>query len=168
MDMIDYCFVLIEEMLTLKKFKSRKEIIDACTLITQMVDRDEKINQSLKDSYKEALEKISELSFREMKELISILNTPDEEFESKEECGSQYYKAGIEAYENHDFGNAYNYFLKASEFWNVEAIYSLGLCMFYGIGTKQDKLSAIKKLCEASDLGYYKSDIFLQDFINNI
>lgn len=76
---IDYSFKILEEILMLKKYKNKEEVISVAEAMTKVAEKNEKCSPSVKDSYKEALNKLNGLSFDEMNEIISILTSYDDE-----------------------------------------------------------------------------------------
>lgn len=76
---IDYSFKILEEILMLKKYKNKEEVITLAEAMVKVAQSNEKCSQSVKDSYKEALNKLNTLSFDEMNEIIGILSSYDDE-----------------------------------------------------------------------------------------
>ena len=64
---IDYSFKILEEILMLKKYDNREEVIELAETMVEVANKNEKASDSIKDSYKEALNKLKTLSFEEMK-----------------------------------------------------------------------------------------------------
>jgi len=76
---IDYSFKILEEILMLKKYSSKEEVISVAEAMVKVADSNSKCSPAVKDSYKEALKKLNTLSYDEMKEIISILSSYDDE-----------------------------------------------------------------------------------------
>ena len=76
---IDYSFKILEEILMLKKYKNKDEVITLAEAMVKVAQGNDKCSQSVKDSYKEALNKLNTLSFEEMNEIIGILSSYDDE-----------------------------------------------------------------------------------------
>jgi len=75
---IDYSFKILEEILMLKKYKSREEVLELANKMLEVANNNEKCSQNMKESYKEAYNKLNTLSFDEMNEIISILSSYDD------------------------------------------------------------------------------------------
>ena len=54
---IDYSFKILEEILMLKKYNSREEVIELAETMVEVADKNDKASDGIKDSYKEALNK---------------------------------------------------------------------------------------------------------------
>ena len=76
---VDYSFKILEEVLMLKKYENKEEVIKAAEKMVKVANENSKCTQAIKDSYKEALNKLNTLSFDEMKEIINILSSYDED-----------------------------------------------------------------------------------------
>jgi len=76
---IDYSFKILEEVLMLKKYNSKEEVIAVAEAMVKVADKNTTISQAIKDSYAEALNKLNTLSYDEMKEIIGILSSYDDE-----------------------------------------------------------------------------------------
>jgi hypothetical protein len=76
---IDYSFKILEEILTLKKYSSREEVMTAGQVMVDIADKHENCSDKLKESYHEAYKKLDTLSFEEMNEIIDILSSYDDE-----------------------------------------------------------------------------------------
>ncbi|MBQ9793150.1 MAG: hypothetical protein IJW32_05410 [Clostridia bacterium] len=75
---IDYSFKILEEILMLKEYKNKEEVISVAEAMYKVAEKNDKCSQAVKDSYKEALNKLNTLSYDEMKEIITILSSYDE------------------------------------------------------------------------------------------
>lgn len=75
---IDYSFKILEEVLMLKKYNSKEEVIAVAEAMSRVAQKNEKCSSSIKDSYKEALNKLNTLSYEEMNEIIDILASYDD------------------------------------------------------------------------------------------
>ncbi len=75
---IDYSFKILEEVLMLKKYNSKEEIISVAEAMNRVAQKNEKCSNDMKDSYKEALNKLNTLSYEEMNEIIEILASYDD------------------------------------------------------------------------------------------
>lgn len=69
---VDYSFKVLEEVLTLKPYESREEVLAVANKMIEIVEENE-YSDNIKNIYKEAMKKINLLNFDEMKEIISIL-----------------------------------------------------------------------------------------------
>lgn len=76
---IDYSFKILEEILMLKKYSKKEEVISVAEAMVKVADKNEKCSPAVKESYKEALNKLNSLSFDEMTEIINILSSYDDE-----------------------------------------------------------------------------------------
>jgi len=76
---IDYSFKVLEEMLTLKKYESREQVIAAGKKMLKLAESNKNYSDKVKNIYKEAFNKLQSLSFDEMKEIIEILASNDDE-----------------------------------------------------------------------------------------
>lgn len=76
---IDYSFKILEEILTLKKYSSREEVMDAGKVMVDIAEKNEKCPEKLKQAYHDAYNKLESLSFDEMNEIIDILSSYDDE-----------------------------------------------------------------------------------------
>ena len=75
---IDYSFKILEEILMLKKYNSREEVLELAETMVDVANKNEKCSDNIKDSYKEALNKLKTLSYEEMNEIIGILSSYDD------------------------------------------------------------------------------------------
>ena len=75
---IDYSFKILEEILMLKKYKNKEEVIALAESMVKVAEKNAKCSQPVKDSYREALNKLNTLSFDEMNEIIGILSSYDD------------------------------------------------------------------------------------------
>ena len=75
---IDYSFKILEEILMLKKYKNKEEVIALAESMVKVAEKNNKCSQPVKDSYREALNKLNTLSFDEMNEIIGILSSYDD------------------------------------------------------------------------------------------
>ncbi|MBR4002559.1 MAG: hypothetical protein IKI95_00630 [Clostridia bacterium] len=75
---IDYSFKILEEILMLKKYKNKEEVIALAESMVKVAEKNTKCSQPVKDSYREALNKLNTLSFDEMNEIIGILSSYDD------------------------------------------------------------------------------------------
>lgn len=75
---IDYSFKILEEILMLKKYKNKEEVIALAESMVKVAEKNIKCSQPVKDSYREALNKLNTLSFDEMNEIIGILSSYDD------------------------------------------------------------------------------------------
>lgn len=73
----DYSFKILEEILMLKKYNSKLEIVAVAESMVKIVEANKNYSQNIKDSYKEALRKLRTLSYDEMNEIIGILSSYD-------------------------------------------------------------------------------------------
>ena len=76
---IDYSFKVLEEILTLKPYTSREQVIDVGNRMLKRVTENSQYSENVKSAYKEAMNKLESLSFSEMKEIITILESDDDE-----------------------------------------------------------------------------------------
>lgn len=75
---IDYSFKILEEILMLKKYNSREEVLELAETMVEVANNNEKASGTIKDAYKEALNKLKTLSYDEMNEIIGILSSYDD------------------------------------------------------------------------------------------
>lgn len=171
----DYSFKVLEKFLMLKKYKTKEEVIRTCTEIVSIVCQDERLSPVVKSSYREALRKIDTLSYDEICEIISILNSYDEDdsgnCHQKEEDilddGTDDYNNGVKYYKEKEYKKAFTSFYDASRKGHAEAQHSYGLCLYYGLGTKVNRAMALKQFAAASDCGVKESDAMINYILNN-
>lgn len=166
----DYSFKVLEMLLMLKKYESREEVIRTCTEIVSIVCQDEHLSPMVKSAYREGLRKINMLSYDEMCEIISILNSYDEDeadssSRQKEgdiaDDGAEDYNNGVKYYKEKEYKKAFTSFYNASKKGHAKALHSYGLCMYYGLGTNTDRVKALKQFVAASECGVKESDAML-------
>lgn len=75
---IDYSFKILEEILMLKKYNNREEVIELAETMVDVANKNDKCSDTVKNSYTEALNKLKTLSFEEMNEIIGILSSYDD------------------------------------------------------------------------------------------
>ncbi len=75
---VDFSFKILEEILMLKKYKNKEEVIEVAETMQRIATSNKNYSQNVKDSYKEACRKLKTLSFDEMNEIISILSSYDD------------------------------------------------------------------------------------------
>ena len=75
---IDYSFKILEEILMLKKYNSREEVVELAETMVKVAEKNEKCSEDIKKSYREALNKINTLTYDEMNEIIGILSSYDD------------------------------------------------------------------------------------------
>ena len=75
---IDYSFKILEEILMLKKYNSREEVLELAETMVDVANKNEKASEIIKEAYKEALNKLKTLSYDEMNEIIGILSSYDD------------------------------------------------------------------------------------------
>lgn len=92
MKKVDYSFKILEEILTLKEYSSREEVIKVGETMLKIAENGA-YSDKIKAAYKEAMNKLNGLSFDEMKEIINILaeedDDEDEEDDDEEEQSEQ-------------------------------------------------------------------------------
>lgn len=164
----DYSFKVLETLLMLKKYKNRNDVINTGTMITKSIFQDDRFTADVKASYREAMKKLDTLSFDEMKEIIGILESYDDDesdvsANNREDMdifddGSFDYETGVNCYKNKEYEKAANSFQKAATLGNAKALHGYGLCLYYGLGTKADKVKAIKQFVAASNMGIKEAD----------
>ena len=76
---VDYSFKILEEILMLKKYTSREEVLKTAEKMIEVANNNKSLTKEIKDSYKEALNKLNTLSYDEMNEIINILSSYDED-----------------------------------------------------------------------------------------
>lgn len=175
----DYSFKVLEMLLMLKKYENREEVIRTCTEIVSIVCQDERLSPAVKSSYREALRKIDTLSYDEICEIISILNSYDEDEDEadsgncrqKEEDilddGTDDYNNGVKYYKEKEYKKAFTSFYDASRKGHAKAQHSYGLCLYYGLGTKVNRAMALKQFAAASDCGVKESDMMIEYILND-
>lgn len=75
----DYSFKILEEILTLRDYENREDVLHTAQIMLDIANNNEKCSNELKASYLEAYKKLDSLSFDEMKEIINILKSDDED-----------------------------------------------------------------------------------------
>jgi len=70
---IDYSFKILEEVLKLKTYKEKQEVMFVANQMLEIAQSKTNLSQKLKNAYKEAIKKLDSLSFKEMNEIIEIL-----------------------------------------------------------------------------------------------
>lgn len=154
----------------LKRYSSKDDVINTGTDITNAICQDDRMNACIKSSYREAMKKLDTLSFDEMKEIIGILSSYDEDDEPpktiKEQSdafddGTSDYEEGVICYKNKEFGKAVTLFQISARAGNPKALHGYGLCLYYGLGTNVDKLKAIKQFAMASEMGLKEADTMI-------
>ena len=75
---VDFSFKILEEVLMLKKYKNKEEVIEVAETMQRIATSNKNYSQNVKDSYKEAYRKLKTLSFDEMNEINSILSSYDD------------------------------------------------------------------------------------------
>ncbi len=75
---VDFSFKILEEVLMLKKYKNKEEVIEVAETMQRIATSNKNYSQNVKDSYKEAYRNLKTLSFDEMNEIISILSSYDD------------------------------------------------------------------------------------------
>lgn len=75
---IDYSFKILEEILMLKKYNSREEVVELAETMVKVAEKNDKCSEEIKKSYREALNKINTLTYDEMNEIIGILSSYDD------------------------------------------------------------------------------------------
>ena len=78
---IDYSFKVLEEILTLKPYTNREEVISVGEKMLKRATENPSYSENVKGAYREAMNKLESLSFDEMKEIITILESDDDEDE---------------------------------------------------------------------------------------
>lgn len=172
----DYSFKVLETLLMLKKYKNKNDVINTGTMITKSIFQDDRLTVDVKASYREAMKKLDTLSFEEMKEIIGILELYDDDesdalSNDREDMdvlddGIFEYETGVSCYKNKEYERAANSFQKAASLGNAKALHGYGLCLYYGLGTKVDKVKAIKQFVVASNMGIKESDEMLKYILN--
>ncbi len=75
---VDYSFKILEEILMLKKYNNREEVLALAEKMVEVANQNSKLSNTIKDSYKEAFNKLKTLSYEEMNEIINILSSYDD------------------------------------------------------------------------------------------
>lgn len=87
---VDYSFKILEAFLMAKPYKSREEVIKTSMFLTRVAFMiHDKMPADWSSGYNEALRKLSTLSFGEMKEIIGILRSYNDE---DDDCDYEKYK----------------------------------------------------------------------------
>ncbi len=164
----DYSFRILENILMIKEYQNKNEVIETGALVTKIICNDQRVNDVIKSSYRSTMKRLDSLKFEEMQEIIEILrsnnqgeNTSDDNTSDFND-GSSDFEIGVNCYKKKDFNRAFILFKRAAEVGNANAIYGYGLCLYYGIGTKADPVKAIKQFVSASDMGIRKADEMIQ------
>lgn len=71
---IDYTFKIIEEILTLKTYNSKEEMMQVAQIMCEKANAKD-CPQEYKDFYQEAYNRLSTLTFDEVKEIVDILSS---------------------------------------------------------------------------------------------
>ena len=85
---------------------------------------------------------------------------------SMEENAYAYY-AGTKDGVDINFGTAFNYYMKLTEYGNERAMYNVGLLYEYGLGVSKDHDKAVEWLTKALDAGYSPAKEMLLQLNNN-
>ena len=168
---IDYSFRVLEAILLAKPYVSREDVLSTCDCMVKVVQELDYISDPMKASFAEARNKLRTLNYEEMKELISILLTEEVEpriydAPQKSGDGAADYANGVECFEKEDYRNAFACFKSGSEKGHTKAQYNYGVCLYNGIGTQIDRVTAIKQFVEASNDGLGQADVMI-DYIMN-
>lgn len=83
MKKVDYSFKILEEILTMKEFATREEVIKVGETMLELASKGS-YSDKVKADYKEALRKLNTLSFDEMNEIIAILASDEYDDEDDE------------------------------------------------------------------------------------
>lgn len=83
MKKVDYSFKILEEILTMKEFATREEVIKVGETMLELAQKGA-YSEKVKTDYKEALRKLNTLSFDEMNEIIAILASDEYDDEDDE------------------------------------------------------------------------------------
>lgn len=75
---VDYSFKILEEILMLKKYNNREEVLALAEKMVDVAKSNNKLSDTVKNSYQEALNKLKTLSYDEMNEIINILSSYDD------------------------------------------------------------------------------------------
>ena len=75
---VDYSFKILESILMLRTFNSKEEVIKIASAMAKVADENPKYSVSVKNSYKEACNKLNSLTFEEMQEIITILKSDED------------------------------------------------------------------------------------------
>ena len=76
---VDYSFKILEEILMLKEYTGKEEVLQTAEKMVKIALNNKELSEPMKTSYKEALNKLNSLSYDEMKEIIGILSSYDED-----------------------------------------------------------------------------------------
>jgi len=70
---VDHSFKIFEEILKLKKYKDKEEVMETANKMLQLALSKANLSEELKIAYKSAVSKLDSLTFKEMNEIIEIL-----------------------------------------------------------------------------------------------
>lgn len=70
---VDHSFKIFEEILKLKKYKDKEEVMETANKMLQLALSKTNLSNELKTAYKSAVSKLDSLTFKEMNEIIEIL-----------------------------------------------------------------------------------------------
>lgn len=163
----EYTNRVLETILTAKKYKNREDAIATAEAIVNAACDLGDMSPSWIQSYKDALCFIKNLSFKDMKYVIDVVDFYKDKSkqqssdDSEEEYGEEEYNKGVEFYRQEDYLNASANFRAASYMGNAKAEYNYGLCLYNGQGVCEDKAEAIKHFVYAADAGVRKADKML-------
>lgn len=82
MKKVDYSFKILEEILTFKEYSSREEVIKVGETMLEIAEK-MGCSDKVKADYSEAMRKLNTLTFDEMKEIINILLSDDNDEEEE-------------------------------------------------------------------------------------
>lgn len=172
--MLDYSFKIMEVMLMVKQYSSREEVLSAAELTAAVACSVGNLTPLWVAAYKDAVKKLHTLKFEEMQEIISILQSYDEDdtdapLLSVEGCeaeaedfGEGLYEQGMELYRQKELSQAAACFRAAAAKGSCKAEYNYALCLYSGLGVQINRTEAIKRLVSASACGILQAEQLLR------
>lgn len=70
---VDQSFKIFEEILKLKKYSSKEEVMDVAKSMLKLALSKPNLSEELKKAYKSAVSKLESLTYKEICEIIEIL-----------------------------------------------------------------------------------------------
>lgn len=80
-----FAIKIIQDILTLKEYKSREEVLHAGQVMLDIANKSDKVSESLKENYIEAYKHLDSFTFEDMQKIIAALKEDDEEGEAPQE-----------------------------------------------------------------------------------
>ncbi len=172
---MDLPYKIYETILIANDYANRDEVLDFGYYLYDLLCDFGKISPNWRRCYKEAMEKLNNLTFEEMYETMKILRIYAAERKIEEEkmpkaCddGENYYNDGMKYFELNEYERAAAAFCFGAMKGNEKALYNYGICLYTGTGTTMDKVKAIKNIVLASECGVPEAEKFLKHAIIDV